>query len=323
MNRKKLEWNSELLDWAYWANLQSISAEDACWLVCGVDPILCNNESMGSKYYLSDEKKIEIKKAITQIESDIRAGKKKEYNSPWGWVCWAERKDIPVPKQFHALALEAEKKGIHVHKAQPLEEISEESLAWYMKQDSWAYYEAIFLIHGYKPPGSLEGFDEVRTHFPEMYVTLARSIPIGSIGKEVIQAGQKDFIDTPANWIAWAKRKGCNTDHLDSFINKQEINKPKTNNMPGNMPRIAIGQLAVKEAWEIERETGRRATAKEVLEKLQAWAENGQKYSEVLHRRSDGIRGMSVFWITVKSDPKEYSLSACEKTLERWHKSRQ
>lgn len=222
MNRNKLEWNSESLDWRFWANLQLISATDACWLVCGVDPNICNNNSIESKYYLSDEKIIEIKNAITQIESDIRAGKEKEYNSPWDWVCWAEEKDIPVPKQFHALAFEAKKKGIPGHKAQPLEEISKESLAWYMRQDSWPYYEAIFLIHGYKPPGFLEGFDEVRTHFPDAYAMLERSIPIGSIGKEVIQVGQRNFIDTPERWMEWGKSKGILCELLARFKEKDK-----------------------------------------------------------------------------------------------------
>lgn len=138
-----------------------------------------------------------------------------------------------------------------------------------------------------------------------------------------IRLGQIKDPDTPSNWIEWATRKGFDTDHLDSFINKQEINKPKTNNIPGNMPKIAIGRLVVTVAWEIERETGRRATAKEVLEKLQAWAENGQKHSDVLHPPPYGFRGVGVYWITSKSGKKIYSLAACEKTLEKWHKSRQ
>jgi len=217
MNRKKLAWDSELLDWAYWANLQSISAKDACWLVCGVDPNICNNDSVESKYSLSDKKIIEIQRAITQLEADIRSEKETEYNSPWDWVCWAESKGIPVPKQFHELAYKAKKESIHVHTSHQLEEISEESLAWYMKQDSWAYYEAIFLIHGFKPPGDIEGFDELRTHFPNEYLMLERGIAIGAIGKEVKQAGKKNFIDTPANWILWAKRKGYNTDYLKHF----------------------------------------------------------------------------------------------------------
>lgn len=225
MSQKKLVWNSESLDWAYWANLQSISAKDACWLVCGIDPNICNNDSIESKYYLPDEKRIEIRNAITQIESDIRAGKEKEYNSPWDWVCWAEGKGILVPTKFHALAFDAKKKSIHVHKAQPLEKISEESLAWYLKQDSWAYYEAIFLIHGFKPCGDIEGFDEVRTHFPNDYLMLERSIAIGSIGKEVIQAGQKDFIDTPERWLEWGKSKGILCELLARFEEKNKNQK--------------------------------------------------------------------------------------------------
>ncbi|WP_394808038.1 hypothetical protein [Nitrosomonas sp.] len=241
MNRKKLIWNSESIDWAYWANLQLISFKDACWLVCGVDPNICNNESIESKYYLSDEKKIEINKAITQVKSDILAKEEKEYNSPWDWVCWAEGKGIPVPTKFHALAFEAKKKSIHVHTAQQLEEISEESLVWYMKQDSWAYYEAIFLIHGYKPPGSFEGFDEVRTHFPNDYAMLERSIPIGSIGKEVIQAGQKDFIDTPERWLEWGKSKGL----LCEFLTRFEANNKNHNSLETEAPSAEVGDVPV------------------------------------------------------------------------------
>lgn len=106
-------------------------------------------------------------------------------------------------------------------------------------------------------------------------------------------------------------------------LDKQEINKPKTNNIPGTIPRTAIGRLAVTEAWEIEQETGRRAIAKEVLEKLQAWAESGKKYDEVLYPKPAGTRGMVVYWITSKFIKKSYSLTACEKALQIWNKSRQ
>lgn len=270
MSQKKLVWNSESLDWAYWANLQSISAKDACWLVCGVDPNKCDNDSIESKYYLSDEKRIEIKNAITQIESDIRAGKEKEYNSPWDWVCWAEGKGIPVSKQFHDLAFEAKKKNIHVHKAQPLEKISEESLAWYLKQDSWAYYEAIFLIQGYKPPGFIEGFDELRTHFPELYVMLQRSIGIDAIGRKVNQAGQKNFIDTPERWMEWGKSKGI----LCEFLTRLGANNRN------------------QKSLKIEEESEKAIDApqsKQTKTQDDAWKEMARKKADLIYQKQKAI----------------------------------
>lgn len=270
MSQKKLVWNSESLDWAYWANLQSISAKDACWLVCGVDPNICDNDSIESKYYLPDEKRIEIKNAITQIESDIRAGKEKEYNSPWDWVCWAEGKGIPVSKQFHDLAFKAKKKSIHVHKAQPLEKIKEELLAWYLKQDSWAYYEAIFLIQGYTPPGFLEGFDEVRAHFPEMYVMLRRSIEIGAIGREVNQAGQKNFIDTPERWMEWGKSKGV----LCEFLTRSGTNKRNQKS------------LKIEEASEKFIDTSQ---SKQTNTQDDAWKETARERANIIYKSQKNI----------------------------------
>lgn len=46
---------------------------------------------------------------------------------------------------------------------------------------------------------------------------------------------------------------------------------------PGKLPRVAIGRLTVKAAWEIELETGRFAKVKEVMERLQFWADTGNE----------------------------------------------
>jgi len=153
--------------------------------------------------------------------------------------------------------------------------------------------------------------------------TFSDELRIRGMFDRAIKLGQINNPDTPTNWIAWAKRNNYGTVHLDGFINKQEINKPEKNNITGKIPRIAIGRLAVTVAWEIERETGSRAIAKEVLDKLGAWAENGREHCDVLHPKPDQFRGVGVYWITVNSIKKLYSLAACEKTLEKWNKSRQ
>lgn len=89
--------------------------------------------------------------------------------------------------------------------------------------------------------------------------------------------------------------------------------------IPGKMPRIAIGKLAVTAAWKIERETGHRATAMMVIKQLQDWAV-GKKYSDTLMRAAPEKR--AVIWVTRNtSKEKEYDELACGKTLETWRNS--
>lgn len=87
---------------------------------------------------------------------------------------------------------------------------------------------------------------------------------------------------------------------------------------PGKIPKVAIGKFAVQAAWGIEHPTGRRASAKDVMERLRLWATDGT-YSDVLSKVDKG----DVVWLTNKGTEKKYGQGACEKTLAAWHKSRQ
>jgi len=89
--------------------------------------------------------------------------------------------------------------------------------------------------------------------------------------------------------------------------------------MPGKLPRIAVGRFAVKAAWEIELETGRVAKVKEVMERLQFWADTG-KEPDCLNK-SDR-RNKCVYWRTTAGAEKAYDQAACSKALERWIRSR-
>lgn len=88
--------------------------------------------------------------------------------------------------------------------------------------------------------------------------------------------------------------------------------------IPGKLPPVACGRLAIKAAWQFECKTGYRASAKEVMAILGEWAKSGQE-PDVL-RRSLGRD--DVEWLA-KGIPKPYSLEACKKTLAKWHASRQ
>lgn len=86
---------------------------------------------------------------------------------------------------------------------------------------------------------------------------------------------------------------------------------------PGKLPKIAIGKLAIQAAWEIECETGRRATADAVINRLRSWSESGD--DGFLHSKSK----FGVIWVPKRRNiQKEYTLDACGKALEIWFKSR-
>lgn len=90
--------------------------------------------------------------------------------------------------------------------------------------------------------------------------------------------------------------------------------------IPGKMPRVSIGRLAVTAAWLIENETDRRATADKVIQQLQGWATDG-KYPDILLRAEP--RKRAVIWMTKKTGlEKEYDVGACGKTLDEWRKGR-
>lgn len=90
-------------------------------------------------------------------------------------------------------------------------------------------------------------------------------------------------------------------------------------NIPGELPKIAIRKLAVEAAWQIECEEKRRATAKEVMVRLQMWADSGNE-PDVL--RASDIENRAVIWLTSRCAEKAYSLDACEKTLWAWNSTR-
>lgn len=91
-----------------------------------------------------------------------------------------------------------------------------------------------------------------------------------------------------------------------------------TDEIPGTLPPRAAGKLAIKAAWLIECETKRRASAKEVMARLQKWADDGEEPA-VLVKSLPAKR--AVQWLTTKGKHLEYTLEACEKTLEKWAES--
>lgn len=87
--------------------------------------------------------------------------------------------------------------------------------------------------------------------------------------------------------------------------------------IPGDLPKTGMGKLAITAAWQIECETGGRlAVAKDVMQRLQQWADEGNHDPLIKKLPHHAVE----WW--AKGKPKEYDLGALIKALERWHKSR-
>lgn len=84
--------------------------------------------------------------------------------------------------------------------------------------------------------------------------------------------------------------------------------------VPGMIPRTAIGKLAIKAAWEIELMTGKEATANQVIARLEELI-NSEPI--LLEKIPHGIR-----WMTTNNTEANFSLEACGKALTKWRSTR-
>jgi hypothetical protein len=92
--------------------------------------------------------------------------------------------------------------------------------------------------------------------------------------------------------------------------------------VPGILPSVAIGRLAIEIAWELEQGTTRPALAKNVMEKLIDYATSGVRGADILIKPdANGVR-REVSWRTSKGDTRKYTLDALRMALETWMKSR-
>ena len=88
--------------------------------------------------------------------------------------------------------------------------------------------------------------------------------------------------------------------------------------IPGKLPNISVGRLAILAAWQIECETKRAASRDEVMAMLQKWATDGS-HPETLIKAAKEKR--AVEWNTTELKPKIYDIEACGKALKTWIES--
>ncbi len=123
------------------------------------------------------------------------------------------------------------------------------------------------------------------------------------------------WLENAHPWIGWR----FDTGHEKDTERQQSSPAPAKDagKIPGRVPTVASGRLAVQAAWEIECETDRQASAKEVMERMQQWADKGA-HGELVKK----LEGYAVEWMTTKRKSKTFDLEACGKALETWQKSR-
>lgn len=120
--------------------------------------------------------------------------------------------------------------------------------------------------------------------------------------------------------LAMATQAGAHADAPAAKGEALPVVSPSIKEIPGKIPNVTSGKLAIKAAWKIECETGKRATAKQVIKMLQSWVDhkdNPEAVTELTEKIPHGVK-----WVTGAGIEHNYEIKTCEKTLETWNKSR-
>ena len=129
--------------------------------------------------------------------------------------------------------------------------------------------------------------------------------------KELERYASAHLVTSPQPAVSLSP-SSCDVVHQPERATKENLEQ-----IPGKLPRAAIGKVVVKAAWELECQKGRRATAKEVMARLQEWAKEGTEPDVLKESIPHGVR-----WITAKGKEKPHDVEACGKALGTWKKSR-
>lgn len=141
---------------------------------------------------------------------------------------------------------------------------------------------------------------------------------VSSVDLEPKNTIEPDESDDPDDWGGDDAPSSAAIDKIKPPESVQGPNHADSK-MPGKLPRVAIGKLAIKAAWQIEIEIRRAASRDEVMARLQEWADSGTEPA-VLRKSDKPKRGVQ--WVTYGGILKTYDLDACEKAIIAWRKSR-
>lgn len=107
----------------------------------------------------------------------------------------------------------------------------------------------------------------------------------------------------------------------DNIGRNLNLDKNRKEKIPGKCGRIAIIQIAIEIAWDIECETEKIATSKEVMKRLREMAQNGGCYSHVLKAPAAG-KDAVIWGAHGGTESKEWTIRACDAALKKWIVSR-
>ena len=106
-----------------------------------------------------------------------------------------------------------------VYDVEPLVPIGDDEIVYRTKMPHWTMTEALFFLSGHKPPG-YESARHMQDHFWNTYDQAVRAIEMGEICRKIERAGKRVFIDSPANWLAWADSLGPKHIEIDERVRR-------------------------------------------------------------------------------------------------------
>ncbi|MDP1667085.1 MAG: hypothetical protein Q8L79_18425 [Methylobacter sp.] len=110
---------------------------------------------------------------------------------------------------------------------QPLEPLTDEQRQDYNKLAAWTWVDAIYILQGFKPCPQIST-EQVRSHFINEYMFFTESIELRTIGKIRLRAGEKTFIDSPANWETfWQGINKPTKEQQTETVGSHAITEPK------------------------------------------------------------------------------------------------
>jgi len=141
------------------------------------------------------------------------------------------------------------------------------------------------------------------------------SVCVESYGAPIEPENPSEMVGSKSTY---SPEKGFSEDESEGCADKSEVHHDGSSetNIPGKMPKVGIRKLAIKAAWQIECDTQKLATSKQVIEMLQSWVEGD--YPELLEKIPYGVK-----WVTGKGEERYFDKEACGKALDTWQKSRQ
>ncbi|MDP2201775.1 MAG: hypothetical protein Q8K07_07135 [Methylicorpusculum sp.] len=191
------------IDWPQVLSLPLWNESETICYIFGIDSELYKNgllDSSRQKFADDMRTRFEREAKAENLPNKIVGGE--IFYKPNSAIAWAVQKGFPVIpelRDYISTAIENRTGITWDGEIQTIEPLTNEQKQEYNNQAAWAWVDAIYILQGYKPVFQLST-EQVRSHFPSLVNYFTQSIQLGVIGKEINQAGEKSFIDSPANW---------------------------------------------------------------------------------------------------------------------------